>query len=186
MKVYEEMTVDEVVEYLKNEMDKGRTVKDIEINDFGVAERVIRKRLARKGVKLEIPKVIKEKPSEKNGHTKDNYKSITPVIGQSVANVNKNMLLEIGSIIDINAVNELISLIDPLKEIIENHEKSKSIIEVEPISFKVKVAKDIKSKVFKVDGAVLDKLEQFCSVHSEYKTQDIVSTLLNEALDKYK
>ena len=46
--IYEEMSIEEVVEYINKELLKGRTMKDIEVNDFGVNERVIGKRLARK------------------------------------------------------------------------------------------------------------------------------------------
>lgn len=49
--IYEEMSIEEVVEYINKELLKGRTMKDIEVNDFGVNERVIGKRLARKNVK---------------------------------------------------------------------------------------------------------------------------------------
>ena len=49
--IYEEMSIGEVVEYINKELLKGRTMKDIEVNDFGVNERVIGKRLARKNVK---------------------------------------------------------------------------------------------------------------------------------------
>ena len=40
------MSIEEVVEYINKELLKGRTMKDIEVNDFGVNERVIGKRLA--------------------------------------------------------------------------------------------------------------------------------------------
>ncbi|MEG0844513.1 MAG: hypothetical protein RSF39_10295 [Romboutsia sp.] len=53
MKIYEEMTVEEVVKYIELEMAKGRSCKDIEEKDFGVKERVIRKRLSRKGIKID-------------------------------------------------------------------------------------------------------------------------------------
>ena len=43
--------INEVVEYLNNELSKGRTQKEIEINDFKVNERVIAKRLTSRGYK---------------------------------------------------------------------------------------------------------------------------------------
>ena len=43
--------IEEVVIYLNSELSKGRTQKDIEINDFKVNERVIAKRLISRGYK---------------------------------------------------------------------------------------------------------------------------------------
>lgn len=49
--IYEDMTLEEVINYINTELLKGRSMKSIEENDFGVNERVIVKRLARKNVK---------------------------------------------------------------------------------------------------------------------------------------
>ena len=49
--VYDEMGIEEVVEYINGELLKGRPMKEIERVDFGVNERVITKRLARKNIK---------------------------------------------------------------------------------------------------------------------------------------
>lgn len=49
--IYEDMSLDQIIEYINTELLKGRTMKDIEENDFNVNERVIAKRLARKNVK---------------------------------------------------------------------------------------------------------------------------------------
>jgi len=45
------MDMTKVAEYMNSELKKGRTQKDIEINDFGVNEKVIKNRLDRKGYK---------------------------------------------------------------------------------------------------------------------------------------
>ncbi len=49
--VYEDMSLEEVINYINFELLKGRTMKDIEEIDFNVNERVITKRLARKKLK---------------------------------------------------------------------------------------------------------------------------------------
>ena len=43
--------VEQMVEYINQELEKGRSMKDIELNDFKVNERVITKRLNRRGYK---------------------------------------------------------------------------------------------------------------------------------------
>ena len=49
--VYDKMDLGEVVAYINSELLKGRSMKEIEQEDFGVNERVITKRLARKNIK---------------------------------------------------------------------------------------------------------------------------------------
>ena len=49
--IYEDMSLDQIIEYINTELLKVRTMKDIEENDFNVNERVIAKRLARRNVK---------------------------------------------------------------------------------------------------------------------------------------
>ena len=46
-----EMDINEVVNYINKELNKGRTLKDIETIDFNVNDRVIAKRLGRRGYK---------------------------------------------------------------------------------------------------------------------------------------
>lgn len=47
----ENLSIEEIVYYINNELKLGRSMKDIEINDFKVNDRVIVKRLNRKGYK---------------------------------------------------------------------------------------------------------------------------------------
>ena len=49
--VYDEIGIEEIVSYINGELLKGRPMKEIERIDFGVNERVITKRLARKNIK---------------------------------------------------------------------------------------------------------------------------------------
>ena len=54
------ITITELVNYINIELNKGRTLKDIEINDFKVNDRVIAKRLSRKGYKRMMEMMIDE------------------------------------------------------------------------------------------------------------------------------
>ena len=49
--VYDEKGIEEIVVYINGELLKGRPMKELERVDFGVNERVITKRLARKNIK---------------------------------------------------------------------------------------------------------------------------------------
>lgn len=87
--------------------------------------------------------------------------------------------------IDIDKLNELINLIEPIKEIIEQHNKSKTIIEVHPIELKAKAVTEVKQKLFKVDVEVLKKWDKFVVDHKEFKVQQLISLALEEFINKY-
>ena len=46
-----ENDIENIIDYINEQLTKNRTMKDIEVNDFGVNERGIRKRLDRRGYK---------------------------------------------------------------------------------------------------------------------------------------
>ena len=81
--VYDEMGIEEIIGYINKELLKGRPMKEIEMIDFGVNERVITKRLARKNIKKvdgqfvlqigsKMPKVKKEIVIEQVSDNKNN------------------------------------------------------------------------------------------------------------------
>lgn len=87
--------------------------------------------------------------------------------------------------IDINSLKELIDLIEPIKAIIEEYNKSKTIVEVNPIQIRPKAIKEVKQKLFKVDVNVLEKWDKFIADHKEYKVQQLISLALEEFINKY-
>lgn len=88
--------------------------------------------------------------------------------------------------IDINKLKELIELLEPLKEIISKHNKSKNIVDIEPIELKVRNITEVKQKLFKIDVDVLNDWEQFVAEHKQYKVQNLISLALEEFINKYK
>jgi len=87
--------------------------------------------------------------------------------------------------IDINSLKELIDLIEPIKAIIEEYNKSKTIVEVNPIQIRPKAIKEVKQKLFKVDVNVLEKWDKFIADHKEFKVQQLISLALEEFINKY-
>lgn len=87
--------------------------------------------------------------------------------------------------IDINKLNELIGMIEPLKEVIEQYNKSKTIVEVNPIELRPKAVTEVKQKLFKIDVNVLEQWDKFIAGHKEYKVQQLISLALEEFINKY-
>ncbi|WP_297638850.1 hypothetical protein [uncultured Clostridium sp.] len=178
----EKLSIIEIVEYINNQLELGRAMKDIEINDFKVNDRVIVKRLNRKGYKRVENKFInnitkdiqidsKEK-LENNKSKKLNKKN--DVIQKYNKDINSDKLLE------------LIELLEPIKSLIEEYEKNKNIIEVETLELKPKVITKVKQKLFKIDIEVLEQWEEFVMSHKEFKVQQLISIALEEFIEKYR
>lgn len=174
----EEMKLEELVEYINKELGKGRTLKDIETIDFNVNDRVIAKRLSRKGYKRidnqylyeSNTTVLTKKHSNKDLFLKEDNTNVLPLYNQ----------------LDLNKLNELINLIEPIKEVIQEYNKSKNIIEIQNIELKPKAITEVKQKIFKIDIDVLNKWDKFVLEHKEYKVQQLISLAIEEFIEKYK
>lgn len=173
-----EMKIDEVVNYINKELSKGRTLKDIETTDFNVNDRVLAKRLARKGYKrinnLYVSKcntnVLKDKKDSSSLTIKDGKTKVLPKHNN----------------IDLDKLNELINLIDPIKEVIQEYNKNKNVIEIQNIELRPKAITEVKQKIFKIDIEVSNKWDKFILDHKEYKVQQLISLALEEFIEKYK
>ena len=178
----ENLSIEEIVDYINNELKLGRSMKDIEINDFKVNERVIVKRLNRKGYKRVENKFIhsitkdiqKDNKVILNKKKKINFNRKTEVIQKYNNDINESKLLE------------LIELLEPIKILIEDYERNKNIIEVNSIELKPKAITKVKQKLFKIDIDILEQWEEFILNHKEFKVQQLISLALEEFIEKYK
>ena len=168
-----DLNIEQKVEYINQELKKGRSMKEIEQQDFGVNERVITKRLSRKGYKRvnnqfvkSITEVIQEDKCVEITKTKDN-------IQKHNKDINNDKL------------TELIDMVDTLKEIIEHYNKNKNVIDIEVNELKPKAVTEVKQKLFKVDAEILKKWEKFVLKHKEFKVQQLISMALEEFIQKY-
>lgn len=173
--VYDEMRIEEIVVYINGELLKGRPMKEIERVDFGVNERVITKRLARKNIKKVDGQFVLQDGS-KMPEVKKNI-DIEPV------SKNRN-----NSLVENKKLNELekrvFDLEKILKEILCTQNGSKVVTnglglkiyssEDKPIAKTIRLYKEIWDKIDKVK-------EQF--PHLSY--QVILNSLLDEITEKY-
>lgn len=175
------LSVEDIVEYINSQLEVGRAMKDIEINDFKVSDRVIVKRLNRKGYKRVKNKFI-------NNITKD-------ILIDSKEKLEKNKSKKLNEKIDVirkynkdindDKLLELIELLDPIKSLIEESKKNKNIIKVETIELKPRAITKVKQKLFKIDTDVLEQWEKFVINHKEFKVQQLISIALEEFIQKY-
>ena len=178
------LSIEQLVEYVNQELSKGRTMKDIETNDFNVNDRVIVKRLTRRGYKRvgnEFKRGItnvKQKDKEPNNkHIQGSSKAIVPT--------ENNVIQKFNTSISNEKLMELVHLIEPIKEMLEDYKRNKNIVDINPVELRPKAVTEVKQKLFKIDINVLEQWEEFVLNHKEFKVQQLISLALEEFINKY-
>ena len=185
--------IEEIKDYINLELAKGRPMVSIEKEDFEANERVIHKRLVRAGYKkIDNQYILSNDVIQVSNNSitkdKDKYnKSITTVIQKQEEAISKDFKET-----DIQALKELISLVEPLKDVIQVYNKSittEKYIDVEPIEVNIdrsKLSGNIKATGFRIDESILDYWREFIkNYNGEYKVQDLVGQALLEFIEKY-
>ena len=185
--------IEEVINYLNNELSKGRTQKDIEINDFKVNERVIAKRLTSRGYKRVNNQYIKydkgntevinpSKSKYEDSHTvviKDDNKeydsSNTLVINQKEM---QNKLIGLAQNYD--KILALIQRYDAQYDAQYDKEQEGIVIEL-PIETKA----DFRATV-RVNNVIWEQFGEFANNHKEFTKRDLLSMALKLYIKKYK
>lgn len=170
--IYEDMNLEEVISYINSELLKGRSMKDIEENDFNVNERVITKRLARRNIKkvdgqfvfldsYKKPEVIKNKII-------DPSKDINLIENQEFLNLSKKVDM-------IEKVLEEIICIQNSSNVVSSDLGLRIVsYEDKPIPKTVRLYKEVWDNIDKVK-------EQF--PHLSYQT--VLNSLIDEITLKY-
>lgn len=176
------LSVNEIVNYINRELKSGRSMKDIEINDFKVNDRVIVKRLNRKGYKRVGNEFLKNITKDIQ---KDNDIHLNSSEDINLSEKNKFIQKYNEGINELKLL-ELIELLEPIKSLIYDYERNKNIIEVNSVELKPRAVINVKQKLFKIDIDVLEQWEEFVLNHKEFKVQQLISLALEEFIEKYK
>ena len=188
--------IEEIVEFINKELSTGRTMVNIEREEFGENERVIHKRLVRKKykkinnqyVRIEDDSAANKKTIEKKESKKiKNNKSLTNVIQPT-----QSFIMNGFNESDINSLKELITLVEPLKSVIQVYNKSitrEKYIEAEPIEIHIdrkNLSGNVKQIGFRIDETILEEWKEFIKNYDgEYKVQDLVGEALRQFIYKY-
>lgn len=156
------MDITKVAEHVNAELKKGRTQKDIEINDFCVNEKVVKNRLDRKGYKkVDNQWILKDTTKETTNIIQDNP---TQERQEKKAFTNN----------EIEKLNQLLNLdIDSLNQMINEYTTNKNTncsIEIKDNTTTVtslRVNKDIYSLIkerAKIEGVGLSEIINKCMI----------------------
>jgi len=181
--------IEEVVIYLNSELSKGRTQKDIEINDFKVNERVIAKRLISRGYKKIDNQYIKSSESSIkaiNNNINECDNSNTKVISNSYKEYDKSDTLVINKKEIQSKIIGLAENYDKILKIIEQYDKKydkeyDGII----VELPVETIKDFRTSI-RVNNVVWEQFNEFVDGNKEFTKRDLISMALKEYIENHK
>ena len=170
--------IEEVVTYLNNELSKGRTQKEIEINDFKVNERVIAKRLTSRGYK----KVNNEYIKYDNSNTIVSRPNINKYDDSNTIVINQKEIQNklIGLAQNYDKILKIIQEYDYKYDDKYDNDKGGIFIEL-PIESK----NDFRATI-RVNNVIWEQFSEFANNHKEFTKRDLISMALKEYMDKYK
>lgn len=173
--VYEKMSLEEVVAYLNSELLKGRSMKEIEQEDFEVNERVITKRLARKNIKKVDGQFVLQ-----NGSKMTEVKKKQVI--EPVSEGKNNKLVENKRLTEIE--KRVFELEKIIKEIICTQSGSKVV--TNDLGLKIYSSEDKPiAKTIRLYKEIWDKIDMVKDQFPHLSYQSILNSLLDEITEKY-
>jgi hypothetical protein len=173
--LYEKMSLEEVVAYINSELLKGRSMKDIEQEDFGVNERVITKRLARKNIKRVDGQFVLQSGSKM---TEVKKKKVIELVSEG----ENNKLVENKRLTEIE--KRVLELEKIIKEIICTQSGSKVV--TNDLGLKIYSSEDKPiAKTIRLYKDIWDKIDMVKDQFPHLSYQSILNSLLYEITEKY-
>ena len=173
--VYEKMSLEEVVAYINSELLKGRSMKEIEQADFGVNERVITKRLARKNIKKVDGQFVLQSGSKM---TEVKKKQVIELVSEG----ENNKLVENKRLTEIE--KRVFELEKIIKEIVCTQSGSKVV--TNDLGLKIYSSEDKPiAKTIRLYKEIWDKIDMVKDQFPHLSYQSILNSLLDEITEKY-
>lgn len=175
--------IEDIVAFINSQLVLGKTMTDIEKEEFNANARVIHKRLIRLGYKKINNQYIKNDSKENSSKKVQEQCKEKPKKPVKEHIEKKNVIKEntISEEIDLNKLKEIIELLEPIKELLKiNDGKSRDT------KLDIPVITDVKQRTVKIDTEVLKLWDKFVKRNSNYKAQDLVSQALKEFMINHK
>lgn len=175
MRNYDDYTIEENVQYINELLSVGLSMKQIEEDHYNVSERVIVKRLLRRGYKRssEGNRLFTLVDSEK-ANRKPNKSDRKPTKTK-----------DIFSDEEVQKLKQLINNYDDIMYMCSkcNTTNTQHIHDIEDIQ--IIQTYNTKQRMFRVDVEVLEKWNEFCEEYKHIKVQSLISSALLEYINKY-
>lgn len=171
--IFLELKIEDKIEYLNKELEKGKTVKEIrEIIGIG---------------KNKLQETIKQNNYKYNQKTKRYESSSSVILAKDTSGAVRGEGVDNATLLKlINEINELKKMDTKVVEMYEWYTNQLNVIE--PIELKIESREDnsTTTKSYKIYSDTEKKFQDFCKRHKQYKVQDLISKALDEFIDKYK
>lgn len=177
--IYEEMSIEEVVNYINSELLKGRTMKEIEIYDFGVNERVIAKRLSRKNIK----KIDGQFVLQSGGHTVLSKENTEIEVVRDIDVLHKEDSVVPNELKE--NLKNLMSNYNVLMEMIESYKNNGVVQEGDIVVQLPKERNTLFKTSVRLNDVVYEEFKEFCSKHKTFTQKELHSMALLEYIKKY-
>lgn len=179
MKSYEDMDLNSIVGYINSELLKGRSMRDIEENDFGVNDRVITKRLARKNIKRVDGQFVLQSGS------KMLEKSISKNIPKVHKNSDTDIIVKLSDNIEfVELKNKVDFLEEALKEVICIQSGSKVVANDLGLRIYSSDEKPV-AKTIRLHQDIWNKIDRVKAIFPHINYQTLLNSLIDEITDKY-
>ena len=182
MRNYEDYSIEDNVQYINQLLIDGLSMREIEEDHYNVAERVIVKRLARKGYK-------RSNEGNRLFVLADNNKAdIKPHKATTKSNNTKPKTTNTLSAEELQKLKELVNNYDDIMYVLSMYSKcnttnTQHIHDIEDIQ--IIQTCNTKQKMFRVDVEVLEQWNRFCEEYKHIKVQSLISSALLEYINKY-
>jgi len=190
--------IEQVALYMNTELKKGRSQKEVEINDFKVNEKVIKNRLSRKGYKKDtnINQWVLINKEYDNDNTKvintqhreyeeSNTKEINNQQPKQKQYDNDNALVITDNKIKNNLIN-LAKNYDKIMSIVQGYDKGyDKEYDGITIELPLETVKDFRTSI-RINNVVWEQFNKFGEDHKEFTKRDLLSMALREFIEKYK
>ena len=182
MRNYEDYTIEDNVQYINELLESGLSMKQIEEDHYNVAERVIVKRLSRRGYKRseEGNRLFVLVDSEKANRK--------PHKANTKSNNNKAKATNTLSAEEVQKLKQLVHNYDDIMYVLNMYSKcntnnTQHINNIEDIQ--IIQTCNTKQRMFRVDVEVLERWNEFCEEYKHIKVQSLISSALLEYIEKY-
>lgn len=168
--------IDKLVQYVNIELKKNSKSSVNKICDkMGVKQSTFKTWVHKAGYSFNI---------ETREYTK--VKQLYSQEENKIVDKQTNVIQKDNNSLDIQKLEELIQLLEPLKEVVKEYNRNKNIVEIKPKELNPPAITEVKQKLFKIDVNVLEEWEHFVRKNKQYKVQNLISLAIKEFLDKYK
>lgn len=200
MRNYDDYTIDENVTFINELLDKGLTLKAIEEDYFGVQERVIYKRLTRKGYKrsnegnklfILVDSAKANREPNKPHRKRDKVSKDNSILSDNEIQKLKDLISKHDDIMYMLYMYSKCNTNDT--QHIHNTNNTPVIQNCNTNDTQNCNTDDIqviqtcntKQRMFRIDVEVLEQWDKFCEEYKHIKIQSLISSALIEYISKY-